>query len=125
MNNTPDALPAMAVIGCYAEGTTVLKNVAHARIKETDRIKVMAAELKKMGAEIKENRDGLTINSRNLKGTKLSGYHDHRVVMALSLAGLIAEGATEIDTAEAVSVTFPDYIETLKNLNAKFRIREE
>jgi 3-phosphoshikimate 1-carboxyvinyltransferase len=124
LNNTPDALPAMAVLGCYAEGTTVLKNVAHARIKETDRIKVMTEELSKMGANIQETDDGMIIKQSRLKGAKLRGHNDHRVVMALSLAGMIADGKTNIDTAEAIKVTFPDYVEIMKNLGAKISLED-
>lgn len=123
LNDTPDALPAMAVLGCFAEGTTRIYNVAHARIKETDRIKVMAEELSKMNADIYETKDGLIINHSNLKGAQVYGYYDHRVIMALSLAGLIAQGRTKIDTAEAVQVTFPDFVQLMKKLGAK--IKEE
>ena len=107
LNNTPDALPALAVVGCYAKGETILKNVAQARIKETDRIKVMATELSKMGGDIEEMEDGLIIRQSELKGTRVHGYHDHRVVMALSLAGMMAEGETEIDSAESIDITLP------------------
>jgi 3-phosphoshikimate 1-carboxyvinyltransferase len=119
LNNTPDALPAIAVLGCYADGQTIIKNVAHARIKETDRIKAMTNELSKMGAKVKETDDGMILEHSRLKGAKLKGYNDHRVVMALSLAGMLAEGITEIDTAESINVTFPNYIEVMNNLGAK------
>lgn len=119
LNNTPDALPAIAVLGCYAEGKTIIKNVAHARIKEADRIKAMTNELSKMGAKVQETDDGMILEQSKLKGTKLKGYNDHRVVMALSLAGMFAEGITEIDTAEAIKATFPNYIEIMSNLGAK------
>jgi 3-phosphoshikimate 1-carboxyvinyltransferase len=124
LNDTPDALPAMAVLGCYAEGTTILKNVAHARIKETDRIRVMTEELSKMNANIKETDDGMIIQHSKLEGVKLQGHYDHRIVMALSLAGMIADGRTEIDTAEAIKVTFPNYIEIMKNLGAKINLEQ-
>jgi len=122
LNNTPDALPSIAILGCFAEGKTVIKNVAHARIKETDRIKAMTMELSKMGAEVHETDDGMILEQSELKGTKLNGYNDHRIVMALSLAGLIAEGRTEINTAEAIKVTFPNYIEVMNNLGANMRM---
>lgn len=122
LNNTPDALPALAVVGCFARGETRLKNVAQARIKETDRIKVMAKELSKMGAKIEEREDGLIIRQSKLKGTSVGGYHDHRVVMALSLAGMMAEGETEIDSAEAVDITFPGYVEKMCQLGARMRL---
>lgn len=122
LNNTPDALPSIAILGCFAEGKTVIKNVAHARIKETDRIKAMTMELSKMGAEVYETDDGMILEQSELKGTKLNGYNDHRIVMALSLAGLIAKGKTEINTAEAIKVTFPNYIEVMNYLGANMRM---
>lgn len=122
LNSTPDALPALSVLGCFAEGTTTLINVAQARIKETDRIKVMAEELTKMGADIKEREEGLIIHKSALKGNKVRGHSDHRAVMALSLAGLIASGKTEITTAESVSVTYPDYVKSMKSLGAKMEV---
>lgn len=122
LNDTPDALPAVAILGCFAEGQTIIKNVAHARIKETDRIKVMHEELSKMGASIEEKPDGLVIKQSNLQGTTVTGHHDHRVVMALSLAGIASLGATIIDTAEAVEVTFPNYIEKMTKINAQMSL---
>lgn len=115
MNAIPDALPAMAVAGCFADGETRLVNVPQARLKETDRIKVMCEELKKMGADIRELEEGLIVRRSNLKGCRLKGYGDHRIVMALSLAGLNADGETTIDTAEAIKVTFPEYVQLMKN----------
>ena len=120
INATPDALPALSVVGCYAYGKTKLHNVAQARVKETDRIKVMAEELKKMYADIEELPDGLIIQKSGLKGANVNGHHDHRVVMALSIAAMTAQGSTTVNTAEAVSVTYPDYIETMQKLGAKF-----
>jgi 3-phosphoshikimate 1-carboxyvinyltransferase len=124
LNNTPDALPALAVVGCYAQGKTVLKNVAQARIKETDRIKVMAEELSKMGAQIEEMDDGLIIYQSNLKGAHVRGHHDHRVVMALSLAGMMADGETKVDTAESVDITFPGYVEKMEQVGARMKLVE-
>ncbi len=122
LNSTPDALPALAVVGCYAQGRTVLKNVAQARIKETDRIKVMAQELLSMGARIEEMEDGLIIYQSRLKGARLRGYSDHRVVMALSIAGMMAEGETTIDTAESISITFPEYAEKMSRAGARMKL---
>lgn len=122
LNNTPDALPALSVLGCFAEDTTTLFNVPQARIKETDRIKVMVEELAKMGADIKEREEGLIIHKSNLKGNKVRGHNDHRIVMALSLAGLIADGKTEITTAESISVTYPNYVQYMKLLGAKMEV---
>jgi len=122
LNATPDALPAMSVAGCFSSGTLTLVNVPQARIKETDRINVMAEELAKLGADIKEREEGLIIHQSALKGNKVRGHNDHRIVMALSLAGLIASGKTEITTAESIGVTFPGFVDMMKLLGAKFQI---
>ncbi len=122
INSTPDALPSLAVLGCFANGTTTLVNVAQARVKETDRIKVMTEELSRMNADIKEREEGLIIHKSHLKGTKVRGHADHRIVMALSLAGMIAEGKTEITTAESINVTYPTYVGSMKTLGAKMEV---
>ena len=109
MNAIPDALPAMAVAGCFAEGETRLLNVPQARLKETDRIHVMCTELKKMGADIEELEDGLVIRQSKLLGCSVKGHDDHRIVMSLAIAGLCSKGETTIDTAEAMNVTFPEF----------------
>jgi 3-phosphoshikimate 1-carboxyvinyltransferase len=118
LNSMPDALPALAVLGCMAEGTTRLMNVKQARIKETDRIAVMTRELTKMGAHIQELPDGLVVSRSRLTGCRLDGHGDHRVVMALALAGMIAEGETIIDTAEAAAVTYPSFAADFRALGA-------
>ncbi|HOA72462.1 MAG TPA: 3-phosphoshikimate 1-carboxyvinyltransferase [Phycisphaerae bacterium] len=122
MNATPDALPMMAVVGCFARGTTRLVNVPQARLKETDRIAVMAAELGKMGARIKELPDGLIIEQSDLRPAAVSGHDDHRVVMALAVAGCCIPSGTRIDTAEAMSVTFPTFVECLTGLGGDVRL---
>ncbi len=118
LGSMPDALPAIAVLATAAEGTTHIVNVAHARIKETDRIRVMATELTKMGAIVQEREDGLIITGSPLVGAKVNGYDDHRVVMALTLAGLCASGRTTVDTVEAAAVTYPSFAEDFKALGA-------
>lgn len=124
MNATPDALPAMAVCAAFAEGTTKLVNVAHARGKETDRIKCMAEELKKIGSDVEELPDGLIIKGSKLSAARLDGRSDHRIVMALSIAGMALEDECIIDTAEAVNVTFPDYVKMMQSLGAKIKLIE-
>ncbi len=111
LNSMPDALPALSVLATQAEGETHIVNVAQARIKETDRIAVMCKELTKMGADIEEREDGLVIRKSSLVGAKVEGHDDHRIVMALTLAGFVAQGITTIDTAEAASVTYPTFKE--------------
>ncbi|MGD9201809.1 MAG: 3-phosphoshikimate 1-carboxyvinyltransferase [Chitinispirillia bacterium] len=118
LNANPDALPALTVLGCFAEGTTSIVNVKQARIKETDRIKVMKTELAKMGARIEEKEDGLRIYNSKLTGCKVNGHHDHRVVMALALAGMIADGETVIETAESADITYPGFALDFNNIGA-------
>lgn len=109
LNATPDALPAMAALAALADGTTTLGNTPQARIKETDRIAVMAEELGKMGIGCKEKHDALIIHGGEPKGALLSGHGDHRVVMGLAIAASAANQKSEIETAEAVNVTFPNF----------------
>jgi len=119
MNATPDALPVMAVLGCFAGGRTVLRNVAHARIKETDRIAVMACELRKMGARIDELEDGLIVHESALQGAAVDGHEDHRVVMALALAGLNCPGTTTVAAAEAAGITFPTFHTLMQSIGGR------
>ena len=119
MNATPDALPAMAVAGCFAKGTTRLLNVPQARLKECDRIAAMTQELKKMGADITELADGLIINHSKLKAAHVHGHDDHRIVMAMTLAGMTIDGETIIDTAEAAGVTYPGFKDDFTALGGK------
>lgn len=121
LNATPDALPAMAVVGCLASGETRLGNVPQARIKETDRLAVMRQELQKMGGRLRELPDGLVIQGGALRGAPVDGHDDHRVVMALAVAGLAASGRTEVSGAEAAAVTFPTFIELMTALGARIR----
>ncbi len=124
MDATPDALPAMAVTACYAEGTTKLVNVPQARTKETDRIACMAQELAKMGAKVEELPDGLIVHQSELKAARLDGRGDHRIVMALSVAALGLAEPCVIDTAEAIRVTFPDFVTLMQSLGADMRLSQ-
>lgn len=122
LNSTPDALPAMAVAACFASGTTRLLNVPQARIKETDRIACMTCELRKMGADIEELPDGMVIRNSKLHGVEVDSYHDHRIAMALAIAGLNAEGKTIVKNAESAAVTYPEFVDDFRKLGADFRI---
>lgn len=116
LNSTPDALPAMAVAACFAEGETRLVNVPQARMKETDRIAVMTSELLKLGVDVEELPDGMVIRGRrpgSFKGAMVDGHDDHRVVMALAVAALGCCGELSIKGAEAADVTFPGFFDLL------------
>ena len=123
LNATPDAVPAMAVAGCLAEGETRLLNVPQARAKETDRLAVMTSELRKLGAEVEELPDGLVLRSSRLRGAPVNGHGDHRVVMALTVAGLAAEGVTTISTAESAAITFPNFAALMRSAGARLAER--
>lgn len=124
LSNAPDLLPIVAVLGCFAKGTTVIKNVEHARLKESDRVASICSELNKMGADIEELGDGLIVRKSNLNGANLNGHKDHRIVMALAVAGLGAEGTTVISNAETISVSFPNFVETMQKLHANIHLEE-
>ncbi len=122
LNDCPDLLPAVAVLATQTPGGLTIANVPQARIKETDRIHSMAEGLRAMGAAVEELTDGLKIAQTNLKGAKIHGYHDHRTVMAFTVAGLLAEGVTEIDTAEAVAKTYPNFFKNLQACGANITL---
>lgn len=117
LNAIPDTLPALSVAAAFAEGDTILENVEQARIKETDRIKVMRENLNELGVEAEERRDALIIHGNgSVKGGKAKGYGDHRVIMALAILGTRTEEETEIDDVSAASVTFPTFFDLLEKL---------
>jgi 3-phosphoshikimate 1-carboxyvinyltransferase len=114
-------VPTISVLGAVASGKTIVVNAEHVRHKETDRLHAMAVELAKMGADIRERPDGLEITGGKLHGANVHGYHDHRIIMALTVAGLVA-GETKIDTAEAVDVSYPGFFQEMKKLGAKVSV---
>ena len=117
LNAIPDTLPALSVAAAFAEGDTILENVEQARIKETDRIKVMRENLNQLGVEAEERRDALIVHGKgSVKGGKAKGYGDHRVIMALAILGTRTEEKTEIDDVSAASVTFPTFFDLLEKL---------
>ena len=124
MNATPDALPMMAVVACFAAGKTTLGNVAHARIKETDRIATMREELTKLGAKVTELTDGLVIEGSKLTGAEVDGHHDHRIAMAMAIAGCSIPGTTTVRTAESATITFPTFVDCMRNLGAEIQTTE-
>lgn len=121
VNNLIDAVPILAVLGCYAEGKTRLYNAAIARHKECDRLHCIAQELTKMGANIKEHEDGLTIKHSKLKGATLHSCHDHRIAMSLAVAAMGAEDDTFIHNSECVYKTFPSFSEDFIKLGAQIQ----
>ncbi len=121
-NSIPDLVPALAVIGTYAEGSTKIYNVPQARLKETDRIKSMSLGLRRMGAKVEEFKDGMLVSKSILKGSKIKGFDDHRTVMAFTVAGMMAEGITTISNAEAVNKTFPEFYQSMRDIGANIKL---
>jgi 3-phosphoshikimate 1-carboxyvinyltransferase len=114
-----DEFPALMAAAAQAEGETIVTDAAELRVKETDRIAVMAGELRKLGAEIEERADGFrVVGPQKLRGAVVEGHDDHRVAMALAVAGLAAEGETFIHDAACVNDSFPGFVETLQSLGA-------
>ncbi|MFC7203807.1 3-phosphoshikimate 1-carboxyvinyltransferase [Haloferax namakaokahaiae] len=120
VGDTPDLLPTIAALGAIADGDTVIENCEHVRFKETDRVTAMAEELSKMDAHVTEERDRLTIHGgqTDLVGADVDGRGDHRIVMALTIAGLVADGETTIAGSEHVDVSFPNFFESMAALGA-------
>jgi len=105
-----DEVPVLAVAACLARGTTVIKDAAELRVKETDRIAFLVAELSKMGASVEELPDGIIINGGGkLNGARCSSHGDHRMAMALAVAGAVADGETLIEDAGAVDISYPGF----------------
>jgi 3-phosphoshikimate 1-carboxyvinyltransferase len=112
-----DEIPILAVAAIFATGTTVIKDAAELRVKESDRLAVIAGELNKMGAKITELPDGLEIaGSATLNGTDVDSYTDHRIAMSLAIAALNATGTTTIHRAEAVAISYPNFNQTLQEI---------
>ena len=124
--DTPDLLPTLAVLGAVADGETRIVDAEHVRYKETDRVSAMAEELGKMGVETSEERDALTVHGgeSSLEGAHVDGRGDHRIVMALTVAGLVADGKTTIAGAEHVDVSFPGFFEQFADLGARVEHRD-
>ncbi len=113
-----DELPVLAVAATQAEGRTVVRDAQELRVKETDRIATTVSELKKMGAQIQETADGFIVDGpTRLTGAAVDSHGDHRLAMALAVAGVIAEGETTIHNAHVTADSFPGFESTLRALN--------
>ena len=116
--NLIDEIPALAVAACFAEGETRIRDAAELRVKETDRIAAMAGNLRALGADVEEHADGMTIRGgKPLRGADVEAFHDHRIAMAMAVAGLMASGRTTIHGATAAAVSFPDFWKQLETVS--------
>jgi 3-phosphoshikimate 1-carboxyvinyltransferase len=115
MNAISDTVMTLGAVACFAEGPTRIRNVAHIRHKETDRIAALATELRRLGAEVEEFADGLTIHPRPLHGATVETYNDHRMAMSLALIGLKVPGVV-IKNPACVAKTYPGFWQDLERL---------
>ena len=118
-----DELPVIAVMAACAEGTTVIRDAGELRVKESDRLSLIAANLSAMGVSLTETEDGIIIEGKPLKMAPLRGVSvdpkkDHRMAMAFAVAGLVAEGPTKILDAGCVDISYPGFFEDLASLGA-------
>jgi len=120
VGDTPDLLPTIAALGAAADGTTRITDAEHVRYKETDRVSAMAEELDRLGAEVEEHEETLVVHGgeSDLTGARVDGRADHRIVMALAVVGLVADGPTVVQGAEHVDVSFPEFFDVLYDLGA-------
>jgi len=119
LSDSPDLIPAIAILALKTSKPIEIFNVEHARYKETDRIAILARELTKLGIKVVEKKDGLILNnSDNLTGTDLNPENDHRLFMAFCIAGMYVGNCT-ISDPESVDISYPDFISEMKRIGCK------
>ena len=112
-----DEIPVIAVMAAMAEGTTIIKDAAELKVKETDRIETVTDNLKAMGCDVTPTEDGMIINGgKTLHGASIHTLLDHRIAMAFSIAALVAEGTTKILDSKCVDVSYPTFYDTFEQL---------
>lgn len=115
-----DEIPIIAVAAALAEGKTEIRDAAELKVKETNRIEVMAKNLTRMGVRVEELPDGLIIyGSSRIKGVEVNSFGDHRIAMSLAIAGLVASGETLINEAECATISYPRFFEDIKKLSVQ------
>ena len=114
-----DELPVLCVIATAAEGETVISDAAELRVKESDRIAVIARGLRALGGEVEERPDGLTVYGSPLHGGRVASAGDHRIAMAFAVAGLLAGGPVTVEGAESIAVSFPAFTRVLRDVVAQ------
>ncbi len=115
-----DELPVIAVAAAFAEGETVIRDAQELKVKESNRIAAMVAELTKAGVDVEETDDGMIVHGgAKPHGASFETYKDHRIAMSLAVLGLAAEGASRIDEPEVVAISYPDFFNTLERLGTE------
>jgi 3-phosphoshikimate 1-carboxyvinyltransferase len=120
MNAISDTAQTLACVAPFANGPTRIRNVAHMRLKETDRVTAVVNELRRLGLNVEEHQDGMTIHPGQLHGGTVATYDDHRMAMSFSLIGLRVPGVIIADPG-CTSKTYPNYFEDLERLCTRSR----
>ena len=115
MADMPDMVPTVAVVAAFADGTTVIENVAHLKAKESDRLSAVATELAKMGIEVTRTDSGLTVTGGRPTAADIDTYDDHRIAMSFAPAGLVVPGI-RIKNENCVAKSFPNFWEVFENM---------
>lgn len=112
-----DELPVLAVAAACAEGTTIIRDAAELKVKESNRIAAMVTELTRAGADVQETEDGMVIHGgKPLCGASFDTYHDHRIAMSMAVCALVCEGESEIKDTDVVAISYPNFFDTLNAL---------
>jgi 3-phosphoshikimate 1-carboxyvinyltransferase len=120
-----DEFPVWAVAATQAAGDSTVRDAAELRVKEVDRISLLAGELRKMGAEVSEQADGFTVHGpTRLTGGEVDSFGDHRLGMAIAVAGLVARDKTVVHDAGCIADSFPGFVETMQALGARMEWTE-
>lgn len=115
-----DEIPVIAVMACFADGETIIKDAQELKVKESNRLDVMVQNLASMGADIEATEDGMIIRgNKSLHGTTIHSKLDHRIAMSFAIASLVADGTTTIEGAECVTISYPDFYKDLQKLSVK------
>jgi 3-phosphoshikimate 1-carboxyvinyltransferase len=115
--NIIDEIPILAVFGTQLENGLEIREASELRVKESDRISTVVENLRRMNADVEEFPDGLRVKKSNLKGATVNSFGDHRIAMAFAIAGLFADGETEIIDADCAAVSFPEFFDVLKSVS--------
>ena len=119
LHDTPDLLPVLSILALKSPSPIEIVNVKHARFKETDRIAVLARELAKLGLNVQEREDGLSLQaSGKLRGADLDAHDDHRLFMAFAIAGCLV-GNCSVSDPQSVDVSYPDFIDEMNQVGAR------
>ncbi|MFX0027475.1 MAG: 3-phosphoshikimate 1-carboxyvinyltransferase [Candidatus Hermodarchaeota archaeon] len=124
ISENPDLFPILAIVGAFAKNKTTIYNASNLRLKESDRISIVARELTKMGVKVKEDHDTLTVyHCKKLKGSKIDHEEDHRIAMAFTIAALYANSISKVNNIEIIKDSYPNFINDLQTLGAKIVLK--